>query len=60
MLAHLSFDIFSGGGNFPLLVPFYDQLVRFQRADWVFFQLAAVIIVGLAAMQTRWMEGLKK
>ncbi len=53
MLAHISFDTLSGAGNFPLFAPFYDGLIRFPNADWVFFQLAAVIMLGLIMMQTK-------
>ncbi len=54
MLAHISFDVLSGSGNFPLFAPFYDDLIRFHNADWIFFQLGAVITLGLMAMLTRW------
>ncbi len=58
MLAHIAFDTLSGAGNFPLFAPFYDGLIRFHNADWVFFQLGAVILLGLVAMQTK-RQGLK-
>ena len=59
MLAHISFDTLTGSGNFPLFAPFYNDLIRFQKVDWVLFQLGAVIMLGLIAMQIR-RNGLKK
>lgn len=45
MLAHISFDTLSGGGNFPLFAPFYDQIVTFPNSFWFIFQLVGFTIV---------------
>jgi hypothetical protein len=45
MLAHISFDTFSGGGNFPLFAPFYDQIITFPNSFWFIFQLVGFTIV---------------
>lgn len=53
VLTHISFDTFSGSGRFPLLVPLQNEFFIFQTADWIIFELAAIMIIGLAAVKTR-------
>jgi len=45
MLAHISFDTLTGSGNFPLFVPFYDDLVRFPDSFWFVFLLVGIGLV---------------
>jgi len=53
MLAHISFDTLTGSGNFPLLVPFYNDLIRFPDSIWFVFQLAAAAIMISAMILTK-------
>ena len=55
MLVHISFDILGGSLDFPLFTPFYNSLLRFHNADWVLFQVAAVMIIALAMMHGKGM-----
>lgn len=51
LLSHLSFDIFAGGdGKFPLFVPFYNHQISFPNVDWIYFEIAATVIIGLATI----------
>ncbi|MGI0010000.1 MAG: hypothetical protein ACREAE_01205 [Nitrosopumilaceae archaeon] len=52
-LSHISFDTFMNAGKFPLFTPFFNQVLFFHRADWIFFELAAIVLVGLIAMQVK-------
>lgn len=55
VLAHISFDTFQGSSSsFPIFTPFYNEVIWFQNADWFLFQIAAIIIVGAIAIQTKW------
>lgn len=54
LLAHLSFDIFAGGdAKFPLFTPFYNHQISFPNADWVYFEMAAVISIGIIMIFAR-------
>lgn len=53
VLTHISYDTFTGSGKFPLLVPIQNEFFTVQTADWILFQLAAFMIIGLAAIKTR-------
>lgn len=47
VLSHLSFDTFLGrDGRFPLFVPFYNHQIVFANQDWIYFEIAAIAIVG--------------
>ncbi len=51
LLSHLSFDAFSGGdSSFPLFTPFYNHAIMFPSADWVYFEIAAVAVAGVASL----------
>jgi hypothetical protein len=53
LLSHISFDIFAGnGGKFPLFVPFYNHQVIFPSQDWIYFEITAVVIVGIVTILT--------
>ncbi|MDE1766184.1 MAG: hypothetical protein KGI27_07925 [Thaumarchaeota archaeon] len=51
VLSHLSFDTFAGDdGKFPLFVPFYNHQIIFPNIDWIYFQVAAVMVAGIVTM----------
>jgi len=60
MLAHISFDIFTGSGNFPLFVPFYDDMVRFPDSFWFVFLLVGIGLVLSTKIFTRSQKYKKK
>jgi hypothetical protein len=54
VLSHLSFDTFAGNdGKFPLFTPFYNHQIIFQNIDWIYFEVAAIVIVGIVMLLTR-------
>ncbi len=53
MLAHISFDTLTGSGNFPLFVPFYDDMVRFPDSFWFVFLLVGIGLVLSATIFTK-------
>lgn len=54
MLAHLSFDIFGAeDGKFPIFTPFYNHQISFPNADWIYFEIAAIAIIGLVVILTK-------
>jgi len=60
MLAHISFDTLTGSGNFPLFVPFYDDMVRFPDSFWFVFLLVGIGLVLSATIFTRSQKYKKK
>lgn len=50
VLSHISFDIFAGDPKFPILAPFYNHQISFANIDWLYFELAAIVIVGIATL----------
>ena len=60
MLAHISFDTLTGGGNFPLYAPFYDDLVRFPDSFWFVFFLVSIGLVLSTKIFTRFQKHKKK
>ncbi len=55
LLAHLSYDMFVGGdGMFPLFTPFYNEMIRFPHTDWIFLEIAAIVIVGFIAVLNKY------
>lgn len=49
VLAHMSFDIFDGGDGFPVFTPFVNKIIQLPRTDWLVFEIAAIVIVGIAS-----------
>lgn len=47
VLSHISFDIFDGDPKFPLFTPFYNYEVSFSHIDWIYFEIVAIVIVGI-------------
>lgn len=60
MLAHISFDTLTGSGNFPLFVPFYDDMVRFPDSFWFVFLLVGIGLVLSTKIFTRSQKYKKK
>ena len=51
VLSHLSFDTFAGeDGKFPLFVPFYNHDIIFPNIDWIYFEIAAVVVAGIVTI----------
>lgn len=48
VFSHISFDTLIGTGNFPLLVPFFNNNIVFENWYWILFQAFALgtILVG--------------
>lgn len=53
LLSHLSFDTFAGDAKFPLFVPFYNHQISFPHETWIFFELAAVLSIGIVTILQR-------
>ena len=54
VLSHISFDILIGGeSKFPLFTSFIIEVTSFQGLDWIFIQIIAVILVGIAVIISR-------
>ena len=50
VLSHISFDIFAGDPLFPIFAPFYNHQISFSHESWIYFELGAIIIVGIATL----------
>lgn len=51
MLAHLSYDTFAGeDGMFPIFAPFYNHQILFPHTDWLYFEISAIILVGIVTI----------
>jgi hypothetical protein len=59
VLVHVSFDTFLNDGKFPFFTPFFNQVLFFHSSDWIFFELAAIVLVGLISIQMKRL-GMKK
>lgn len=54
LLSHISFDTFAGeDAKFPLFVPFYNHQISFPNSDWIYFEIAAVISIGIILILQR-------
>ncbi len=54
VLAHLSFDIFAYyDSKFPLFTPFYNHQISFPNADWIYFEIVAVTVIGITTIFAR-------
>ena len=47
VLSHVSFDIFAGDPRFPIFSPFYNNQISFSQVDWIYFEVIAIVIVGV-------------
>jgi len=60
LLSHLSFDTFSeNDSEFPIFAPFYNHQIIFTNMDWIYFEIAAIAVVGIIAILTRIKESKK-
>ncbi|HXG13743.1 MAG TPA: hypothetical protein VNK25_01265 [Candidatus Nitrosotenuis sp.] len=54
VLSHISFDVLlESGSKFPFLIPFQNNMVPIQGADWIVFLAAAVAIIGTVSLLTK-------
>ena len=61
VFSHISFDILLGGTSaFPLFILFQNKMTVYQGYDWVFFLLAAIVIVGVSTLLTKRMQPSKQ
>jgi hypothetical protein len=47
VLTHISYDVFDSEMGFPILTPFINTIIQFPRIDWIFFEIIAIIIIGI-------------
>ena len=54
VLSHISYDILlDGTSEFPFFTPFTSEVITFQGFDWIFMEIAAVILVGISVFISR-------
>ena len=53
VLSHISYDLFGSNDKFPLFAPFYNTPVYFVSGYSIFFEIAAIIIIGIVALLVR-------
>lgn len=53
VLSHVSFDIFAGDPRFPIFAPFYNNEISFSHIDWLYFEVIAIVLVGVVSILTR-------
>jgi hypothetical protein len=53
VLSHMSYDLFVENTNFPLFTPLYDIAQNFASTNWIFFEIAAIIIIGVVTLLVR-------
>lgn len=49
VLTHISYDIFDGPYGFPILTPFVNTIIQLPRIDWMWFEIAAIVIIGVSS-----------
>lgn len=53
VLSHISYDIFDEYPWFPFFAPIYNLQIFFAHVDWIYFEVLAVAIVGIATIFAR-------
>lgn len=54
LLSHLSYDtLIDTYSEFPIFIPLYDKMIHFQHSDWIFLEIAAIVIVGSVTLLKR-------
>lgn len=53
VLSHISYDLFVGDTAFPLFTPIYDIAQHFASINWIFFEIAAIVIIGVVTLLVR-------
>ena len=60
VLTHIAYDIFDGGYKFPFLTPFIGKTIQFPSTDWIFFEIVAIVIVGIVSVSVTRKESSQK
>jgi hypothetical protein len=50
VLTHISYDIFDSEMGFPMLTPFVNTIIQFPRINWIFFEIIAIILIGITSI----------
>jgi hypothetical protein len=53
VLSHISYDLFVGDTFFPLFTPIYSISVHLRSVNWIFFEIVAMVIMGVVALLVR-------
>lgn len=49
VLTHISYDMFDSEYGFPIFSPFLNKIIQFPQTDWLVFEIAAIVIVGIVS-----------
>ncbi|HEU5487482.1 MAG TPA: metal-dependent hydrolase, partial [Candidatus Nitrosotalea sp.] len=60
ILTHISYDIFDGPYGFPILTPFVNTIIQLPRIDWMWFEIAAIVIIGVSRFIIAKKEAIQK
>ncbi|HET7337189.1 MAG TPA: metal-dependent hydrolase [Candidatus Nitrosotalea sp.] len=60
VLTHISYDIFDGPYGFPILTPFINTIIQMPRIDWMWFEIAAIVIIGVSSFVIAKKEDVRK
>ena len=60
ILTHISYDIFDGPYGFPILTPFVNTIIQLPRIDWMWFEIAAIVIIGVSSFIIAKKEAIQK
>lgn len=60
VLTHISYDIFDGPYGFPILTPFVNTIIQLPRIDWMVFEIAAIVIIGVSSFVIAKKEAIQK
>jgi hypothetical protein len=60
VLTHISYDIFDGSYGFPILTPFVNTIIQLPRIDWMWFEIAAIVIIGVSSFVIAKKEAIRK
>ncbi len=60
ILTHISYDIFDGSYGFPILTPFMDKIIQLPKIDWLVFEIAAIVIIGVSSFIITKKESVQK
>ncbi len=53
VLSHISYDLFVSNDKFPLFAPVYNKSIYFVSGYSIFFEIAAILIIGVIALLVR-------
>ena len=60
VLTHISYDICDGSYGFPIFTPFMDKIIQLPRIDWMVFEIAAIVIIGVSSFVIAKKEAIRK